>query len=121
MLNILLAIGRLAKPAQVRNLPSGISVASFDVQVLRPDQAPDTVPVALFNAVDETTHWETGQELLVIGRVHRRFFRVGGSTQSRTEVIADLVLPLGQTEDVRSALAHAGTALAGVIGDLGPA
>jgi single-stranded DNA-binding protein len=120
MLNMLIAIGRLAKPPQVRSLPSGIPVASFDVQVVRPDQAPDIVPVALFDAVDEAAQWEAGQELLVIGRVRQRFFRVGGSTQSRTEVVADLVVALGQTEAVRAALVQAGTALAGVSDDLGP-
>jgi single-strand DNA-binding protein len=118
MLNMVIAIGKLAKPLQLRSLPSGISLASFDVVVPRPDQSADSIPVALFEAPDGVSNWETGQELLVIGRVRRRFFRIGGSTQSRTEVVAQVVVPLAQTDRVRSALVEAGTALAGVLLDL---
>jgi single-strand DNA-binding protein len=41
---------------------------------------------------------------LVVGAVRRRFFRVGGATQSRTEVVADAVVPMRQRKRVLSAL-----------------
>jgi single-strand DNA-binding protein len=37
--------------------------------------------------------WSAGQELVVTGRVRRRYFRAGGRTQSRTEVVAGRVIP----------------------------
>jgi hypothetical protein len=36
--------------------------------------------------------------------VRRRFFRAGDTTQSRTEVVAEVVLPATQTKRVRTAL-----------------
>jgi len=74
--------------------------------------------VALFDAEDHVPDWAAGQEILAIGRVRRRFFRVAGSTQSRTEVVADKVLALSHKDSVYSALAGAGSALAGIVDDL---
>ena len=34
------------------------------------------------------------ENVVVVGRVRRRFFHAGGATQSRTEVVADKVLPV---------------------------
>ncbi len=112
MLNMVVVIGKLAKPLQVRNLPSGLSLACFDLQVARSDESADTVPVALFDSGDEIPNWPTGQALMAVGRVRRRFFRVGGSTQSRTEVVAEKVLPIVEKEDVRRVLAETGQFLA---------
>ena len=39
MLNMAVVIGNLTKPVEIRSLPSGTSVASFDLQVLRTDQS----------------------------------------------------------------------------------
>lgn len=119
MLNLVVVIGSLAKPLQVKNLPSGLSLASFDLLVPRPDQSSDTVPVALF--LEHVPEWDAGQELLVIGRVRRRFFRVEGNTQSRTEVVADQVLAVTEKKRACSALAGAGSTLAGVLQDLSSA
>ena len=118
MLNMVVVIGSLANPMQVRSLPSGLSLASFDLMVPRADQSADTVPVALFDAEDHVPDWGAGQEILAIGRVRRRFFRVAGSTQSRTEVVAEKVLALSYKDGVCSALAGAGSALAGIVDDL---
>jgi single-strand DNA-binding protein len=118
MLNLAIVIGSLAKPAQVRALPNGLCLATFDLQVRLADQSPDTVPVALFDAPDQVTEWTVGQELLAIGRVKRRFFRVGGATQSRTELVADRVLPMAPEEDVRTVLADAASKISAVIADI---
>lgn len=109
---MVVVIGKLAKPLQVRSLPSGLRLACFDLQVARSDEAADTVPVALFDSGDEMPDWPTGQALLAVGRVRRRFFRVGGNTQSRTEVVAERVLPILQKDDVAMVLGEAGRILA---------
>jgi single-strand DNA-binding protein len=49
----------------------------------------------------------------VVGRVRRRFFRAGGTTQSRTEVVADTVVPATQAKRVEAALRRAREALDG--------
>jgi single-strand DNA-binding protein len=112
VLNMVVVVGKLAKPLQIRNLPSGLLLACFDLQVVRSDESADTVPVALFNSGDEMPNWPTGQALLAVGRVRRRFFRVGGATQSRTEVVAEKVLPILEKDDVRRVLAEASQVLA---------
>ena len=123
VLNLAIVIGHLAKDSQVRQLPSGLSLASFDLLVPRPgDQASETVPIALFDAPaygHSAPDYRSGQELVVVGRVRRRFFRVSGATQSRTEVVADRVLPVAQTDDVRSALTSVVDRLALVAGEIG--
>ena len=42
--------------------------------------------------------------MVVTGRVRRRFFRAGGSTQSRTEVVADVVVPTRQRKKAKQAV-----------------
>lgn len=115
MVNIVVLIGQLAKRPEARSLPSGLSLANFDVRVQRADASADTVPVALFTGPDDAPSWQEGEELLVVGRVRRRFFRVGGSTQSRTEVVAERVLPVGEVDAVAEALEQAKNALSSAV------
>jgi single-strand DNA-binding protein len=120
VLNLVIVIGHLAKESQVRQLPSGLSLASFDLLVPRSaDQASETVPVALFDTPESTPGFRSGQELVVVGRVRRRFFRVSGATQSRTEVVADQVLAVAQKDDVRSTLTGVSDRLALVAKEIG--
>jgi len=44
---------------------------------------------------------------VVVGRVRRRFFRAGERTQSRTEVVADAVVPATQRKRVETVLRKA--------------
>jgi single-strand DNA-binding protein len=114
VLNMAIVIGNLAKPVEVRNLQSGVSIANFDLVVPQIDGTPDTVPVALFAPPDETLQWAAGEVLVVVGRVRRRFFRAGPSTQSRTEVVAETVVPLSRIEEARLMLINARLALINV-------
>ena len=120
MLNLVIVIGSLAKPVEVRSLPSGVSVANFDLVVPQIDGTPDTVPVALFEVPDEALQWVAGEPLLAVGKVRRRFFRVGPSTQSRTEVVAEKVVPVSQHDGARLALTSVGPAIEGALEDLQP-
>jgi hypothetical protein len=52
-----------------------------------------------------------GDAVVVVGRVRRRFFRSAGRTQSRTEVLADGVVPARRAAAARKLLAAAGAAL----------
>jgi hypothetical protein len=84
------------------------------------DRSLGTVPVVLFDEPEQVSQWVTGQELLAIGRLRRRFFRIGGATQSRTEMVAEQVLPLEQKASVCTALVQVGRTIAGVLEDLFP-
>lgn len=119
MLNMVVVIGKVAKRPQVRALPNGMAIASFDLQVPRPGQPADVVPVALFDDAESAGCWDEGHDLLALGRVRRRFFRMGGATQSRTEVVADSVLSLDQRSDCRGALVSATEMLANLTEELG--
>lgn len=46
-----------------------------------------------------------GTEVVVVGAVVRRFFRVGGATWSSTEVVPDAVVPARRAEQAAALLA----------------
>ena len=87
--NLTILVGVLSRDAELRTLPSGDHLVALELTV-RPEGAPaESVPVAWPGAPASAASWEAGEELLVTGRVRRRYFRAGGSTQSRTEVVAE--------------------------------
>jgi single-strand DNA-binding protein len=63
--------------------------------------------VAWFDPPASAATFAAGDDVVVVGRVRRRFFRAGGATASRTEVVADRVVPARAKARVRSALAAA--------------
>ena len=101
--NLVVLRGTLVAVVRLRELPSGSAVAQFDVTT-RDDTGSQSVPVAWFDPPPSVAELEAGAELVVVGSVRRRFFRAGGATQSRTEVVANKVVPTGRGRDVRRAL-----------------
>lgn len=114
MLNLVVLEGVLARPAQDVELPSGSRLISLEVTVRREDGPAEPVPVAWFDAPAWATSLDAGAAIVVVGRVRRRFFRAGGVTQSRTEVVAAKVVRAGAATRVRAALDEAAAALAAV-------
>jgi len=96
-----------------RQLPSGSVAMQFDVRTTAHGDLPaGAVNVSFVDpAADARAAVQRGEHVVVIGTVQRRFFRVGGATQSRTEVVADLVIPARRTRAVRSAIAAAARSL----------
>ena len=85
--NLVVLHGRVSSEPRVRSLPSGSTLTQLDVTT-RSDSGTWSVPVAIFDvAVDAAAD----DDVVVVGRVRRRFFRAGGVTQSRTEVVAERV------------------------------
>jgi single-strand DNA-binding protein len=82
-------------------------MVNLEVSVRRPSQSAETVPVAWPDAPVNATQLEPGTEVVVLGRTRRRFFRAGGFTQSRTEVVAETVAPARQAKRVQKLLADA--------------
>ena len=65
-----------------------------------------TVPVVWVDPPGSAA-FAAGDEVVVIGAVRRRFFRAGGATQSRTEVLATSVVKSSQRRTVAKVLAEA--------------
>jgi predicted extracellular nuclease len=79
--------------AREREFPGGTAWA-FTVQTCNDDEctSSETVPVIWHDwASSHRQPPQVGEEVNVTGKVATRFFRVGGATQSRCEVIADRV------------------------------
>lgn len=112
-MNLTVVAGRLSRPASIRELPSGTRLASLDVTAGRDrDGEPaDSVPVVWRDPPSSVESLDTDDDVVVVGRVRRRFFRAAGVTQSRTEVEADVVLRPRQRARVQRALTEAGLTL----------
>lgn len=113
-LNLAVVRGVLSREPDLRVLPSGSVVVSYEVTVPRPDGPADSVPVVWPDPPDRRTALTAGDAVVVVGRVRRRFFRAGGSTQSRTEVVAERVLSARPPGRARAAVERA------IDGALGP-
>lgn len=90
-----LADGRLRLGATVSG---GEGADRWSVPVVveaRPGASADDRALAQLAGLDE------GVEVLVVGRVRQRYFRAGGSTASRTEVVAAQVVPLRRRAQVQ--------------------
>ena len=119
-LNIVTLLGRLARPAEERVLPSGDRLLSLELSVARPGERGESVPVVWFDPPASALELDVDTAVVVIGRVRRRFFRSGGGTQSRTEVVADRVVPARQLKRVRTALGDAVSRLEALTGGGNP-
>jgi len=81
-----------ADDVQIRTLPSSTELASFSISVSQATGPATSMPVSWSSPAPKVLdRLETGTEVLAIGRVVRRFYRAGGSTQSRTELVVDRI------------------------------
>jgi single-strand DNA-binding protein len=94
--------GTVHGSAERRELASGSVVVAFDVAVDL-ESGRSVVPVTWTDPPPRPSI-EAGAALVVIGHVRRRFFRTGGATQSRTEVVAEAVLPAGSRAKISQAV-----------------
>ena len=104
--NLVVLRGALVNEPTARELPSGSVVVQFDVTT-RDDAGAQSVPVAWFDPPAGGLAAATGEELVVVGSVRRRFFRTGGVTQSRTEVVARSIVKASRRRSVERAVGAA--------------
>jgi single-strand DNA-binding protein len=106
-MNVAIVRGRLSSPPRTHQLPSGDVLTALEVTVPAADGEPaSSVPIAWFGAPAASADWPPGFEVLVVGRVRRRWFRAGATTQSRTELVADRVVPATRRAAAARALAE---------------
>jgi single-strand DNA-binding protein len=122
-MNIVVLSGHLSSPPRRTELPSGderwvleLSCPSDPGSPVPALSAPGesvvlSVPVAVNSRVAGIEHFDTGTELVVAGVVRRRFYRAGGSTQSRTEVVAQAIVAVTTRRPTERALSSALRAL----------
>ena len=109
--NLVVLTGTVTNEPTRRSLPSGVDVVNFDMAT-HLDGETVSVPIAWYDPRDAAAaSFVAGEEIVVIGSVRRRFFRVGGQTQSRTEVVVATLVPTRRRKSARSALAAAGAAI----------
>jgi single-strand DNA-binding protein len=105
-MNIVVLQGKLSRVPEWRELDSG-RVVSYDVTTRLEHGKAATAPVAWFAAPDSALRLDAGDDVVVVGHVHRRFFRTPAGTQSRTEVVADAVIPARAKKRAANAVAKA--------------
>jgi single-strand DNA-binding protein len=110
--NITILSGTLTSEPRVTRLSDRSVVHNFDVRA--PAETPGgsggttaahLVPVAWYDP-QRPPRLREGDAVVVLGAVRRRWFRAGGATQSRTEVVASVVARSG-TRTAERALGRA--------------
>ncbi len=113
--NLVVLVGTIAADPTVRDVPAGPAWQFDVVTTVCSDDGTRraTVPVNWIEPpARDVEALRAGEEVIVVGSVQRRFFRAGGATQSRTEVVPDRVVPRRRRATVRSMMAAAAGRLA---------
>jgi len=87
MMNVVVLQGTLSSEPVERTLPSGANVMDWQVTT-EVEGVKLSVPVTWDDPPRRALQIDTGDSVVVLGTVRRRFFTAGGVTQSRTEVVA---------------------------------
>jgi single-strand DNA-binding protein len=107
--NLVVLRGHVSSEPRRRDLPSGTTM--LQIEVTTPgDGALLSVPVVWF---EPTRDFAPADEVTVLGHVRRRFYRTGGVTQSRTEVVADQIVTTRRQRDVQRLVGRAIATLGG--------
>jgi single-strand DNA-binding protein len=92
-MNLAILRGTLSSDPVERVLPSGSRLLTYEVTIPASGELPaESAPVAWLDPPARLPALSAGDEVVVVGRVRRRFFRAGGATASRTEVVAETVV-----------------------------
>ena len=95
-LNVAVICGTVSSDPKVRELPSGASITNVEVTTRLDDETCSVPVVVAGNDVSVAA----GDQVVVAGRIVRRFFRAGGVTQSRTELVATKLVRAGNKRAV---------------------
>jgi single-strand DNA-binding protein len=109
--NLAVVRGTVSSPPDVRVLPSDTTLAQLQVTTRLAGETL-SMPVACWKPAAWIEALEPGDEIVVVGRVRRRFFRSGGATASRVELEADVIARAGDRRRVGAAVRRATAALA---------
>jgi hypothetical protein len=102
-MNVVILRGEVVR-VSTREVASGRTLLSFDLRSVLADGTVASVPVAWW---DPPLIVAEGSDVVVTGAVHRRFFRSGSVTASRTEVMATELVPVRSRKRADRAIARA--------------
>ena len=85
--NVVVLRGILSSEPIERTLRSGTNVLQWDVTT-KANGVTRVVPVQWDDPPRPILDYDEDDEVVLVGEVRRRFFRAGGATMSRTEVLA---------------------------------
>lgn len=102
-INLVILVGEVTSPVVSRTLSSGDTASSFDIATVT-ESGRVSVPISIEGECDIAT---VGAELCVVGYVRRRFFRSGAGVTSRTEVVAQSVVPMRRRAQARKVASRA--------------
>jgi single-strand DNA-binding protein len=88
-----------------------VTVVNLDVRVEAGDGPADSVPAVWSDPPAWAATLDAGVGLVIVGRIRRRFFRAGGTTQSRTEVVVERATRAALRRQATATLAGAATTL----------
>ena len=108
--NVAVVRGVVSSPPERRVLPSDTVLVQLQVTT-RLESQTLSMPVSCWNPDAWVEELEPGAEIVVVGRVRRRFFRAGGATASRVEIEAEVLAKATDKRRVRAALRRATAAL----------
>jgi single-strand DNA-binding protein len=106
-MNIVILRGTLSRTPTEVMLESGDRLVRYEVTTRSSEGTADTAPVAWLAAPASAAGFEQGDDVVVVGRVRRRWFRRGGVTESRIEVAADEVVAARRVKRARDIVARA--------------
>ncbi len=106
MMNFVLIRGVLNRPAQIKTMANNDLLVSFDVTVERENEKAEVVPIVWFGVKAWATELDLGDEVVISGRIRKRFFQSGGALTTRTEVVAERVAKATQKRAVRVIYDH---------------
>jgi single-strand DNA-binding protein len=102
-MNIVVLQGTLSRMPDERQVGESL-LATYEVTTRDGEGHATTAPVVWFDPPASAWKIEAGDEVTVVGEVRRRFFRSNGRTESRTEVVANSVVPSRRKAQVQRAI-----------------
>jgi hypothetical protein len=99
--NLAVLRGPCSGPAEVRVLESGTRLATLAVRCpagTAPDERATSIPVTVWDPPAWVESLDAGDDIVVVGRMRRRFYQRPGGVGSRVDVEAELV---GRARDRR--------------------
>jgi single-strand DNA-binding protein len=109
--NVAVVRGTCSSPVEVRVLPSGSTLALVQLTSREDGAAATSVPVVAWDPPAWVEELDTGDEVVALGRVRRRFFRSATGSASRVEVEAATLARAGDRRRVQALLRRATAAL----------
>ena len=110
-INLAVLRGECSSAPEVRELESGRRLVAIPLRVRREGEPATSVPVTVWDPPAWLEDVDAGDELVVLGRVRRRFFQTCSGPGAKVEVEADVVTKGGDRRRLGSVLRRAEAAL----------